>query len=495
MSRIIELPIIICGEIKKPDEHFIEMKYSEDVTVRITKPSKRDLDKIYHYNQDLSAIHISDTAKYIARFADNFLKNSSQTKLEAIELAPLISGFTKETHARDFDLICHHLCLKSTTYDVVETELGHAFIMDEWVRDKQAKVKAFPRGRAFHILAGNMPITGFFSVFRSVITKNQTVVKLPSRDLITTLFLMKGLIEENSDGESYQNLLNGSLSVFYMEGESEQLKEMIEASDVVCAWGKGSSLKRIKEMVPHSIPYLEFGPKRSYALAYTNKVSNLDASALMMAHNLSIYDQEACLSPQRLFIIGESSVYLKRLAKWLTWQSQYLPRGISSDDRESHLLRHKLEGRYRGAAIFEGEPHWRIIVCSPYDVAEHPLGRTLFVHLIKSEAEIIPFIDDETQCISIDPYSRADVEKLADLFCGRGVSKICETGYSLYPGDGWTHDGMHPLRHFVRLCYIDSSSEEYKYESIADNGMFDELSMLFGVKSQEDIAEIMEYFA
>ncbi len=134
MKQVIELPIIICGEIKKPADNYIEINYSGDITVRIARPTKSDMRKIYDYNQDLSKLKIYETASYIAQFAHNFLKKGSKTKLEAIELASLISGYSKEMHARDFELICKHLCLKSTTYDLVETELGNDQIMDEWMR-------------------------------------------------------------------------------------------------------------------------------------------------------------------------------------------------------------------------------------------------------------------------------------------------------------------------------------------------------------------------
>lgn len=494
MSKIIELPIIICGELKMPKEHYIEIKYSKDVIVRITKPTKEDLDKIYNYNVDLSKLKFSEVSKYIAKFSLDFLREDNQTRLDAIELSSYITGYTKKMLERDYDIICDHLSAPFTIYDIATAELGDYRMLDEWVHRQLVKIKAFPRGRAFHVLVGNVPMTGIFSVFRSIITKNQTVVKLPSRDLVSTLYFMKGLIESNSDGEAYQELLNSSLSVFYLEKEGEELKELIESSDVVCAWGKGSSLKRVKEMVPHSVPYVEFGPKRSYSLLYTNKGCNLDTAAIRMAHDLCIYDQEACLSPQRLFVIGEYEEYVKVLEKWLNWQSKYLPRGIINDDAESHLYRHKLEAMYNGMKVVAGEPDWRIIVCSPYDVIDHPLGRTLFIHPIKSEDEMLPFIDDETQTISVFPY-RQDMYELADLLCKKGISKLCETGMAFYPRDGWTHDAMYPLQYFVRLCFIDATSEqEYKYDPLDDELAWDSFSKMFGGVPYDELEEIATYY-
>ena len=249
----------------------------------------------------------------------------------------------------------------------------------------------------------------------------------------------------------------------YLDASSDDLVRLIGSSDVVCAWGKGSSLKSIKEKVPYGTPYLEFGPKRSFSVLFSDQC-DLDRAAVRVAHDVSLYDQEACLSMQRLFVIGPHEEFIHRLREWLEWQAHALPKGGGNPDVESHLHRVVLEARYRGWRLIAGRLGWRIIVCDPFEVTEHPLSRTLFVHPIQAPEEVLPFIDEETQAISVYPYDH-NVEKLGDLFCSRGVSKLCETGMSLYPREGWTHDGMHPLRHFVRLCYLDENmSYAYKYE-------------------------------
>lgn len=477
MSKIIKLPIIVCGKLKYPKNDYIDIEYINDVVVRITKPTEKDFEKIFNYSESLYKIPIEKVSRFLSVFARSFLNPDNPLRKEAVELSSHITGYSKEMLARDYGIIAAYLSQRFTSYDVVEAELGDNRILDTWVRNKVARVRAFPRGRAFHVLVGNVPLTGIYSVFRSILTKNQTIVKLPSRDIVSTLYFMRALIEANNDDQPYKKLLNSSLSAFYLNRNSEELRNVIESSDLVCAWGQGKSLKSIKEKIPHSIPYLEFGPKRSFSVLFTEKC-DLNKAAIRIAHDLSIYDQEACLCPQRLFVIGDNSKFLPLLKKWLDWQSKYLPRGDTIPDVESHIYRTKLEARYLNWPIMENEPQWRIIVSDPYMVNDHPLGRTLFIHLVKSERDILPFIDDETQAISIYPYDR-NIDKLGDLFCAHGVSKLCETGMSMYPREGWTHDGMYPLNYFVRLCYLDEKMGfEYKYEDKEGALMF--LSNMYG---------------
>jgi hypothetical protein len=63
---------------------------------------------------------------------------------------------------------------------------------------------------------------------------------------------------------------------------------------------------------------------------------------------------------------------------------------------------------------------------------------------------------------------------------------------NLYPREGWTHDGMYPLRHFVRLCYLDESmSYSYKYENRAVSQWF--LKTMYGSPT-ENIDEFVAQF-
>jgi long-chain-fatty-acyl-CoA reductase len=490
MTKYIDLPIVVCGETKYPSGDPIRLQYENDVEVRITRPTEDDLEQIFRYHEPLETIPVAKVSRYLSTFAQSFANPEHPLRKEAVSLSSYITGYNEKMLDRDYGIITAFLSARFSSYDLVASELGDGEIMDSWIRRGVARVRAFPRGRALHVLVGNVPLTGIYSVFRSVLTKNQTVAKLPARDIVSTLYFIRGLIDANNDGTPYRSMLNSSLSALYLDSKSAELKRLIESSDVVCAWGKGSSLKSIKEKVPYATPYLEFGPKRSFALVYPNDC-DLDEAAVRLAHDASLYDQEACVCPQRVFVMGPYEEFIKKLARWLEWQSHALPRGLSNPDVESHIVRMELEARFRQWEMVSGDPAWRIIVCDPYEVGDHPLGRTMFVHPIHSEEEILPFIDEETQAISVYPYDDR-VERLGDLFCAAGVSKLCETGMVMYPREGWTHDGMYPLNYFVRLCYLDQNMAwEYKYQD--RDGAIAFLDNMYG-KPVEDYDKFLHLF-
>lgn len=458
MKKIIELPIIVCGELIYPKNEYIELEYSNAI-VRIKKPAKHDIDKIICYNESLHDIPFHEITGYLNKFASAFMQPNNELRRETAVLSSLVTGYSKEMTNRCLFIIGDYILDRYLMYNKVEAEFGDCRILDTWVRNQVARVRAFPRGRAFHILVGNVPLASMYSIVRSIITKNQTIAKLPVRDIISVLYFMKGLIEING----IDHPISKSLSALYMERNSEYLDKIINNSDMVCAWGKGDSLKKIKEKIPHSIPFLEAGPKRSYSIIDLRNC-DWDKAAMRLAHDLCIYDQEACFSPQRLFVIGDFTKFRSYLEDWLNWQTKYLPKGETNPDAESYLFRTKLEAHYEQWTISEQGYDWTLIEADPFLVGDHPLGRTLFVHSIQNYNEILPFIDDEVQTVSVYPYEKNNIEKIGVELCSRGAARLCETGTASYPREGFTWDALYGLHYFVRLCYLDENlNSTYKY--------------------------------
>ena len=150
------------------------------------------------------------------------------------------------------------------------------------------------------------------------------------------------------------------------------------------------------------------------------------------------------------------------MTKWIRLQIVYLPKGRLRSYNESHVLRTKMLGKYRGWRVIDAEG-WTVIVCEEPELClDHPLGRTLFVHKVDSLAEVDPFIDDELQTITVYPFRLAT--EAADRFGPRGAHRICETGMASYPREGWTHDSTYPLAQFLRLVYMDETVQKlHKY--------------------------------
>lgn len=476
---MIDIPKIICGEEIHPssDEDSVILDYAGGASLRMPRLTPADIERMVASRRLLHDLPVAEVTEYIQRGGMGIADPTAGLGLEALELCCSITGFSREMVARDYQLIGGFLANRNVMYDLLDAELGDHRMVDEWVRRQVARVRAFPRGRVLHVMAGNVPMSSIYSLVRSILTKNHSLVKLPSRDPVSCLYFARSLIRNNPAGHP----LSEAISTFYCQSEDQAFDRLIQASDMVCGWGQGASLQALKSRLPQGVPFLEFGPKRSLSLIYADECDH-DKAAMRIAHDVALYDQEACFSPQRLFVIGRHEALVETIGRWLDVQHVHYPMGRMTEDARSHIARIKMEALYRGADVRSGES-WTIIVApDPLAMLEHPLGRTLFVHPIESEEDILPFVDDETQSISIYPYT-AHAEHLGNLVCARGVARLCEAGLISHFRQGFTHDGAWPIQQFVRLAYLDESMDYiYKYGN-PDVSRYE--ASLFGARREE----------
>jgi long-chain-fatty-acyl-CoA reductase len=475
MTEVIQLPIIVCGKLRHPDgDDVIQVAYTNGITVQLPSLRDEDIRRIMENRELLHNLSLAEVSQYISNAGRKWADEQYAPRRQAIDLAAKISGYSSAMLNRDYWVIGDYLSFRNNFYDLLDAELGDHRMLEKWVVRQVARVRAFPRGRALHVMVGNVPMAGIYSIVRSLLTRNHTIVKLPSRDMVTCTYFVKTLIEENEPDHP----LSRALTVAYWEKDSGIWNTMISGSDLVCAWGQNSSLEAIKRKIPQGTPYLEFGPKRSFSVVYADEC-DADKVAMRIVHDIAVYDQEACFSPQRVFVMGDHTKLIGPLQKWFEHHQGFLPKGQSSPDVDSHLFRTHMEARYRGWEVTGNNTGWSIII--PHDAytrTEHPLSRTLFVHPIKSEDEILPFVDDDTQTVALFPLEK-HAEKMANLLCARGASRICEVGLVSHFRQGFTHDGGYPLQQFVRLAYIDAELDfVYKYGDKPSPGQLE--AFLFG---------------
>jgi long-chain-fatty-acyl-CoA reductase len=287
-------------------------------------------------------------------------------------------------------------------------------------------------------------MAGLFSIFRSAITKNQTIAKLPKRDLLTTLLFALSFAEFAPD-----HPITRSISAVYWEPGSPEEDEIVDMADVVCAWGQRESLESIKRKLSYGTEFVEFGPKRSLQLIGRD-TPDYGYAAMKAAYDISMYDQEACFSPQEAFVEGDPAPFVEGLKEWLEKGLIRIPRGPLGDDAKARISRARSEAKFRGWQVHSpAHSAWTIIVTDgSCTVQSHPLGRCIYIHPVREIRDALPFIDKDTQTVAVHPPELG--AELADALAERGVARITEVGRSGRPRPGFAHDGIYPLSRLIR---------------------------------------------
>jgi long-chain-fatty-acyl-CoA reductase len=461
--KTVELPIVVCGEIKEPTaENRIVIEYGTGLQVHIPRLEAADIEKMRaSSNDELSRLHTDDLSIFMNDLGKLWLDEEFKFRKLAVQYARETTQYVGPSIYYDLGLLSTAL-RRAKIYDMLETEIGDPYFLDEWIPRKTVYLHAEPRGKVVHVMVGNIPMAGLFSIVRSVLTKNMTIAKLPKRDILTSLLFALSFVELNPD-----HPITKSISAVYWEPDSDAENEILRMADVVCAWGHKNSIEPLKRKISYGTEFLEFGPKRSIHLIGKD-TPDYEYAAMKAAYDISLYDQEACFSPQETFFEGDPEVYVNALSVWLEKSLARLPKGPPSVDEKARISRARSEAKFRGWRVYAPEhTGWTIIVTDrPTVVDDHPLARTVYVHPVQDLSEAIPFVNKDTQTVAVHPPERA--MELADELVRRGAARITEVGRVGRPRPGFAHDGMFPMSRLVRWVTVERGiGFKYKFWALS----------------------------
>lgn len=450
------LSSVIAGERRVcRKEGDVQLISPAGVRYMLPKFTEIDLEEILRQDrQTLEALPLQEILSFFNRAGKQWRSREYPRRRLYVQQMQKILGYSERAAEAEADRIAILLNSHARMYDMIESELGSRFIIDDWVAREDCFVRAFPRGLVVHILPGNVPLSGAISIVRSLITKNICVVKVASGDPLTASALAMTFADVDD-----AHPITRAMNVIYWEHDQEEGKKLTHAADAVVTWGGQEAIRYARIHANNEASVTCFGPKHSLALIDTTV--DAGAAARGLAHDVIVYDQQACFSMRRAFVRGPLHPFLEELKAELDRHTQLMPPGILRADRAAQIqLNLRLE-EFLGAQIAIGrDSGWALVVGpTPAEPTDHQLGRVLHVHPVESFSEAYSFIDSSVQTVGVAPWSlltecRNDLAQL-------GVSRMAELGLSHMFRIGGTHDGVNPLQAMVRMVSVESSADVF----------------------------------
>src|SRR5208337_4466795 len=232
--------------------------------------------------------------------------------VSALELSPdevmsIFDSWAKSLDARDLDDLpgipfLRMWLRRGTLEPIITRELGSNALHGGWTEYGRAKCKAFPLGVVGHWPAGNIEIQPILSLTCGLLGGNAALVRIPSGLVDVTRRLMERLVACDSKG-----LLVGRISLLVFEHGRRDLQEaMAQSVDGAMIWGGQEAVLNVRGLpFPHWAKLSVFGPRISVAAmdagAWTNEAEQ-EAWCQRIARDVWQFDQQACSSPQVLFL-------------------------------------------------------------------------------------------------------------------------------------------------------------------------------------------------
>ena len=235
---------------------------------------------------------------------------------------------------------------------------------------------------------------------------------------------------------------------------------MARVVDGAMIWGGQEAVLQVRSLpFPHWARLAVFGPRISVAAMDAGAWSNPDEQktwCLRMARDLWQFDQQACSSPQVLYLekkAGQSTAqFMSNLQHAFETENQAHPRRTIPAALTSTISRARASWLLSDAshkAVFPMGPDWTLLLGSGSDLPEPVQGKTLTVLEVDDLMDAVSKLDGNVQTLGLGMADGEKEKELASLAGQRGVDRIVKLGRMHAFVPPW--DGVDLIRPMVRM--------------------------------------------
>jgi hypothetical protein len=453
----VDIPLIIRGKIIETDMQLFGSRggvtdfRAPDLTKHLAKlpTSAQSLMDLYRISLDDIIDFMAEVAARLDFDTNPHLRAAFELSSKTSNLPPVIlervyrnfgTSYTREAIAR-----------------FVDVQIGRKYL-EGWVPEdlgggKTLNVRAFG-ARAVHVIAGNSPGISFATILRTAITRSDSIIKLPSNDPVTTIAIMRTMIDVDPN-----HPVTRHLSVAYWKGGDERIEAALYQPrniEKIIAWGGFASITHITRYLQPGIDLITLDPKHSGSIIGAEALASdesVEEVAKLAASDIGSMNQELCANARVLYVVCDEHnpkqmARLNQLGECIVAAYQGLPPNVSTIAKHVNPeLQEQLAGIalqddffkiYRGADERAGA----VVVSQIDEVVEFSAilsNRTANLVPVASIDEALKRITAASQTLGVYPDSLK--LQIRDALAVQGAQHIVSLGKvtqvgSLGPSDG-----------------------------------------------------------
>ena len=335
-------------------------------------------------------------------------------------------------------------------------ELGPNSLHGGWREDGRARLRAFPLGVIGHWPAGNVEIQPVLSLTCALLGGNGCLVRVPSGLVEITRLVMNKLQKADREGTLTERIFLAAFD----HSRLDLQEAMARAVDGAMIWGSAEAVSQVRALpFPHWARVAVFGPRLSAAAmdaATWGDRTQRSSWCQRIARDVWQFDQQACSSPQTLFLERgagcDFAEFAEDLKKAFEEENRQHPREQIEPALASAICMARaswLLDDVRNRALFPATPDWTVLLGTGAEMPDPTQGRTLAVLVVDDLMDVISRFDGTLQTLGLGISDPRKEEMLAQAAGRRGVDRIVKLGRMHVFGSPW--DGTELIRPMVRL--------------------------------------------
>jgi hypothetical protein len=381
--------------------------------------------------------------------------------------------------------------------ELLVAELGGAAAIDGFVRRSAGtRSRAIGADLGLHVFAGNVPGVSVTSIVRALLVRSAVFGKTAAGEPVLAAAFAQLLAEQDP-------VVGACVAVTYWQGGDLDLEAAaLEKARLVVHYGGADAVASLRARAPAGTRFVEHGPRLSCAVVLAPPAGAEDAAkaaetaaataasaepgdggdaepdgheslqhaARDAAHAVAVFDQQGCVSPQFVCVIGSSEdarAYASQLAMALRQVQMELPRGRlgAAEAAAARELRTRAEFREiagESIAMWQGDNLGFTVVHDPVpSFTGSCLNRTVIVYDVPSVEELLTRLaplGPWLQTVGIAGFQSTQAETFTARIAEMGATRVTPIRAMPWPPVTWHHDGAGPLRELVR--WIDLEEQD-----------------------------------
>ncbi|MFI5349427.1 MAG: acyl-CoA reductase, partial [Elusimicrobiota bacterium] len=330
-----------------------------------------------------------------------------------------------------------------------------------------------PLGLLVHVAPANAPTAAPLSVIEGLLSGNVNFLKTSGSESWFPQLFLDGLARWDKTG----TLARFVVAARIPSRKKDWLERIFAAADGIAAWGGEEAMREIRKLAPSSARVVEWGHKISFVYLAKDQLKG-EAVLGNLAREVCAFEQQACSSPQCLYLETEKWSELEKFADLfapvLDRVSRATPRlkQAAAESAEITLVTElaRQEASFGQAKVVEGaEKSWRILVDVRPALAASPLYRTIWLKPLP-RAEIIPTLRPMRAYLQTAGLSCGlhDAAELSSLLLKAGAVRVRRVGDMMGSYSGEAHDGVYALQRYCRRVSVQLGREAEGISSFAD---------------------------
>jgi len=366
----------------------------------------------------------------------------------------------------------------------VANELGSVDALDKPVRTAPGILhRAHGPEWTLHIYAGNVPSLPIWPMFSALLLKSALLAKTSAQEPLLAPLLARTIAESDE-------ALGACVAAVWWKGGTNDLdRAALSRAPAVLAFGAGETMANLARLAKPGAKLVLHGPKVSVAYVERRalRYAALRGLASRAALDVSLYDQEGCLSPHVFYLERRAEVppakFAEALAAALDAREGELPRRATESGEAARVQLYRAQARFAAAGLAAlgfrtegsgsgaggsgiesvgvlespGTTKWTVVVEDRARFEPGPAHRTVRVGMIEGPEDLARLLGEKLGSIeALGLEARAmDRPRLAAYFAGLGIPRIAPVGQLQHPRPLGTHGGVKRLEPFVAWSTVE----------------------------------------